>query len=372
MSLIKPRRLAALRFYSATIVATITAVAGVIAPALAAPMTQNYTVDFSSPTQSIWGPGQDSADFGYDHYVLGNSTFGLRFATGASSGTVSANYDGSLSVSYDSSATAGLVPLTIGYAGSPNGGHYATSLGAYVDVTAYFPVPVVGTVPVTITNPNYSLHTGATFTPSPPDHPTGSDSFTPASTSIGPDIDVLSGQAGIHYDIDQNSDLAIGALSGTATAVNETTHDTRTASFSLGSSDPIALDLDETGLWDVTLGDLALPNTFSTQFSLGLRPFISYYIGLGCGDLSTDSDNGLLCGGDGELSTTLASVNLFSNTPFGLALTTNAALPSFQIDVSAPTTPVPEPGSLLLLASSLVGLTVVRRRRDDGAARQAS
>ncbi|MCP5229592.1 hypothetical protein, partial [Accumulibacter sp.] len=128
-------------------------------------------MDFSSPSQSFWGPGKSAASFGIDQFLLGNSTFGLRFETGASTGTVKSNYNSRITVAYDNEAQAGPVSLLLGFQGDSNGGHFDTSFGAFVDVTAYF--PVIGGV--TVTNPNYSLQTSRTYTPSPPDSVSDSD-----------------------------------------------------------------------------------------------------------------------------------------------------------------------------------------------------
>ena len=332
-----------------------------ISPVFATSLMQNYTVDFSSPTQSFWGPGQSSANFNYN-YLLGSSSFGVRFQTGASTGTVNANYNGSVSVSYNDVANEGNVPLTIAYSGASGGGSFQTALGAFVDVKALFPVPFVGTVPVTITNPSYALNTGATFTPSPPDAPHGTDSFTPAASAIGPDIGVLSGQAGINYNIVQNSTLNINALTGIATATNENSGHVRTASFSLGSLDTVNLNLNESGVWDIALSNLGLSNLFSTNFSLALQPFISYTVGLGC-DPFNPKNNGPLCGGAGALDTTIASFQFYHNNPFALDFGTNYAPSTFQIDVAAPTNPVPEPSTASLIGFGLGGLVLLRWRR---------
>ena len=331
-----------------------------ISPVFASPLTQNYTVDFSSPTQSFWGPGQSSASFNYNQLVLGNTSFGLRFQTGASTGTVNANYNGSVSVSYNNAAGEGNVPLTIGYSGASNGGNFQTALGAFVDVTAYF--PIIGGV--TITNPGYYLNTGATITPSPPDAPHGTDPFTPAATAIGPDLPPIgSGQAGINYNIVQNSTLDINALTGIATATNETSGHMRTAAFSLGSLDTINLNLNEPGVWDVGLSNLGLSNLFSTNFSLALQPFVEYTIGPNCKSPYTNSDNGLGCVSDGGLAKTIASFQFYHNNPFALAFGTSYTPTTFQIDVAAPTNPVPEPSTVSLLGFGLGGLVLLRWRR---------
>lgn len=317
-----------------------------------------YDVDFSSPTQAIWGPGQSAASFGINQFILGNSSFGMRFQSGASTGTVSSHYNGALSVAYSDVVGPGLVPFTIGYIGDASGGGFATALGAFVNVTAFF--PVIGGV--TLTNPDYFLDTTATYTPSPPDMASDSDAFTPASTTIGPDIGIGSAQAGIDYDIVQNSTHQIFALNGTLLATNQTTGTQRSTSFALGSSAIFSLDLDEVGTWDVQLTGLSLDNSFSADFDLAFVPFIQYTLGVGCGDPGDDSDNGFFCGGDGRLSKSLSHIDLFSNTPFALALTSTNQLPSFQVIVAPGTAEVPEPSTIGLLACGLAALSAARRR----------
>jgi hypothetical protein len=327
-------------------------------PAIAASIV--YDVNFSSPTESFWGPGESAASFGFDQFILGNSSFGMRFQTGASTGTVSSHYNGALSLSYNALALPGLVPLTLSYQGDASGGQFDTLLGAFVKVTAYF--PVIGDV--TVTNPNYSLDTTRTYTPSPPDAASDSDSFTPASSAIGPDIGVGSAQAGIDYDIVQNSTHTITALTGTAIATNQTSGAQRSAQFSLGSSLNLFLNLDEPGVWDVQLTSLSLDNVFATNFDLAFVPFIQYTLGIGCGDAGDNDDNGPFCGGDGRLDRTLTHIDLFSNTPFALNLTSSNLLPSFQITVDAQAAAaVPEPGTFGALGVGLLALSLAARRR---------
>lgn len=332
---------------------------GLIGAAHATPMTATYALDFSSPVESFWGPGQSAASFGYNHLILGNTGFGMRFQTGASTGTVASSYNGKVSVGYDSQAQQGPVNLTLGYQGDPSGGNFDTLLGAFVKVTAYF--PVIGGQ--TVTNPNYSLQTGSTFTPSPPDGPAGSDSFTPASSTIGPDIGVGSAQAGIDYDIVQDSTFTINEVKGTILATHEGDLVTRSAPFSLGATTNVSLNLDLSGIWDVHLMDVGLDNLFSTTFSLAFVPFVQYTLGLGCGDPGTNSDNGIFCTGDGRLDTTVASFPFYSNNPFALNTNVLNDFANFQIDVAAgPAPTVPEPATLALLGIGLASLCFSRRR----------
>ncbi len=328
--------------------ATLSAV-GVVPLAVATPMSAIYNVDFSSPIQSFWGPGQSSASFGYDHFVLGDSSFGMRFQTGASTGTVQSSYNGSISVGYDNQVLAGLVDLNLGFLGDSNGAQFNTLLGAFAKVTAYF--PVIGAV--VVTNPNYSLNTGDVYTPSPPDIATGSDSFTPASTAIGPDIGVGSAQAGIDYDIVQHSTQTIDALNGIVVATHEGDGVARFAPFSLAALDTVPLQLDLPGVWDVQLTSLSLDNRFSTTFSLALVPFVEYSLGV-CP----------FCTGD-RLDTTIASFPFYSNQQFALDMSSSNSLASFRIDVIAAPAPAPEPAMRDLMGVGLLAMSVglIRRKR---------
>lgn len=335
------------------------AVLGFAGMAHAGPVTKTTNIDFASPTESFWGPGQSAADFGYNAFLFGNTTFGMRFQTGASSGTVSSNYNGQLSVDYNDSAQAGLVNFGIGYQGDSNGGKFDTDLGAFAKATVYFPSPIPDG---DIVDLNYTLEAGKTYTPSPADTNTDDDSFTPASTAFGPNVPVVgAAQAGIDYDITQNAKHTINSLDGTIRATNQRTGTVVSSGFSLGASQNVALNLDEWGDWEVELVNLSLDNLFETDFDLDLVAFGEYRIGDNCGDLGTDSDNNASfpyfgCVSDGRLEQELASFDLFSNTPFALDMTTGNSFQSFQVAV-------PEPATLGLFGLGLAGLGLAARRR---------
>lgn len=338
---------------------------GLVPRASAMPVTIDYDADFTSPTENFWGPGNSAASFGYNQQLFGNTTFGMRFATGASSGTVSSYYRGNVSVGYDDVATSGPANIQIGYQGDPAGGHFETSLGAFARATVYMPSPIPDG---NIVDLNYSLNTARTYTPSPADNVSDSDSFTPASTAFGPDVPVVgAAQAGIDYDIVQNATHSIFGLNGTVRATNQRTGALTSSFFSLGSVDTVSLNLTDWGTWSIELTNLSLDNLFTTDFDLDLTAFTEYRLGFNCGDLGSNDDNGIGCVSDGRLDTTLASIDLFTNNPFALALTSSDVFSSFTIDVAQPTAPtaVPEPSTLSLFGVGLIGFgfTAWRNRK---------
>lgn len=355
------------RFYAIALAA----VCAAGTPATAAPLVVNYDVNFSSPEQSLWGPGGGQNGWDFDQYILGNSTFGIRFETWANTGSVSSRYNGGLRVSVDDAATVGLVPLKIDYLGDPNGGNFSTAVGLHVRATAAFPSPIPD---FTIFDLPYGLDAGATYLPSPPDSTNATDQVTGARAGVGPVVPVVGGaQIGLDFTIRESATHTISALTGLAVATHETTGIQRIVPFSLGSTQTLQLNLDEVGAWNVVLQNLALTNSFSASFSLSLDPFAEYWLGVGCGDTGTDSDNFFTCGGDGRIDRSLFSIPLINNTPYGLALTSSNVLQSFQINVSDVTGPppvdatVPEPATLVLVGSGLVaaGWRARQRRRHE-------
>jgi hypothetical protein len=113
----------------------------------------------------------------------------------------------------------------------------------------------------------------------------------------------------------------------------------------------LLIDLSLSGFWDLQFKAVRLENVVDATFLMDLRPFVSYTIGFDCGDPGRNSDNGRLCGGDGELSFNLASVELLDRR-FALDFGTRD-LSAFSILVGNAPAAVPEPNAVLLLLGLL-------------------
>lgn len=319
-------------------------------------------LDFDAGRQSLWGPGGVAASFHAEGGV-GNSTLGFNYAAKASTGTVeAASFDGLLRYAYDDSPLLGDANVVqFNFLGSSGGGLIDTLFGLSL-TTEYRILGGEGCIYCA----GAALDLDASFTPALDTSFSASDTATPATAEVGPNIGVAAGTAGVDIDVKQTSTLRGNGISGQVTAVNRETGDAR--SYALDVADngifEVDLGLDLVGLWDVTLSSLTLDNSFFSAFAVSFVPFVQYTIGLGCGNPARDDDNGLVCGGDGRAAWNLPNISLGTTQTFALAFN-QLNLRPFTIDVldrSAPTT-VPEPSALLLMIGGLSALGLVRRRR---------
>jgi len=330
----------------------------------AALITTSQALDFEAGKQSLWGPGGVAASFHAEGGV-GNATLGFNYAAKASTGTVeNASFDGLLKYAYEDSPLLGDASVVrFNFTGASGGGLIDTLFGASL-TTEYRILGGEGCIYCL----GASLDINKSFTPALDTSFSASDIATPATAAVGPNIGVAEGTAGVDIDVKQTSTLRGNGISGTVTAVNRETGAARSSTLDIldGGLFDVDLGLDLAGLWDVTLTSLTLDNSFFSAFAVSFVPFVQYTIGVGCGDAGTNSDNGLLCGGDGRAAWNLPNISLGTTQTF--ALTFNQLnLRAFTIDVldRAPTA-VPEPSPLALLAGGLCALCLVRRRQPAG------
>jgi len=333
----------------------------------AIPITVTEALNFATVplAQSQFSPGGSAAEFGASGKTPGN-TLGISYETRATSGSATAHVNGNLEINYDSDGRVA-APVGIGLKYTGLGSSYSTLLGAYFNVKAFIDVGIISEPPpgFCIVGPtanlgshasrclSYSLATSAGFNTNFGVASTGADSLTAATAGVGPDIVAASATAGVDLNLDQDTSFTPLEIVGNLVATNTRTGEVVESPVTIDDllSQTLFLDLTSIGVWEISLVDLALANIFSNAFDLSLVPFVQYTIGLGCGDPGTDSDNGVLCAGDGRADFNLASISVYDNEPFALSFNT-LATDSFLINV------VPEPGALTLLAIGILLLGI--------------
>lgn len=323
-------------------------------PSTAAPVSTTTPLSLvTTPNQSFWGPNRTAANFG-SHDFFGGEALGISYNVSASSGTVSGNFNGTVQSQYSDEIWYWQTwQSRFDFSGTPGGGQLSTFIGAKASVTAH----ALG-ADATVLNEDKSISISHSFTPVLDQLEKDSGSVNAAAPGVGINIGVGSASAGVDLNIVQKVNFTGKAIEGNLVGKNLSTGD--------AISTPIAFDVNGQpdfenvklgwGYWQMQLEDLALSNDFSTEFLLGLDPFVQYKIGVGCGDAGTNRDNGWFCLADGKSSFHAANIDLLATQTFGLNFA-QADLPAFYVNV------VPEPGSVSLLLLALGGCVLMQRGR---------
>jgi hypothetical protein len=326
---------------SRTVLSTLAGAAALVgcllaaAPARAASMLFTQGLGFATGSRSLWGPGGSTASFGASDGVslfippLG-PTVGAGYSASASAGTVSATLNGALTASYQDGVSRGTTQIGVSFTGSS--ASVGSQLGARFDVTGFVhDIPFFGPWDFCLFCANYALDPSRSFTPVFGSQVTASDSFGVAG--VGPDIGIASAQ--LTLNANQTIRFRPDALVGRLAWVHRESGLARSLPFSLSGLSVLDALLDRNGTWDFSFTGLDVTSTFSSTIGA-------------------------------NLSIDLAAIGLEWTFPFANVPLLNT--PSFDLDfaalgpVSAFSIVVPEPGTLLLLATGLAGLAVSGRR----------
>lgn len=310
-------------------------VVGSASTSLAASMTFNKSLGFSA-SQSMWGPGGSSSSFGASGSLSVDPPFlpelGAYYSTGANSGTGYANVNGNLSASYQDRVPEGTTGISLDF--DITSGSWGSNLGAHLDVKGFVhDIPFYGPWDFCFYCSDYSLDPYSSTTPVFGTWKSTSDSFP--LVGVGPDIGVAAAQ--LNFNINQTTWFRPDAFVGTLEYTHRNTGFTRTTSFSLNDVSVLSAILDRNGYWDFRFTGLDFAGKFDTSIGGNLSADINVF--------------GLI-----DESFPFGNFTAFNVTSFGLDFGSLGPLAGFSIFV-------PEPGTLMLLGSGLLGLALLGRRQ---------
>jgi hypothetical protein len=252
-------------------------------------VAEEFPIAFSA-SQSLF-QGGPSAGFDYSG-SFGNGSVGINYRAVANSGTVAATVNGTLQTGHpttvppNTSATVSLQFVAI-----PNGGQITSTLGANVNVAAYFrfsidmpwPVPDIGVnESMNLLNEGFFVNPSRSFTPWSNSASTASDEDNAFGVGPGINLGVGSLSAQVNVDVVQTISFTPTTITGTLLHSNQITGATGTIPFtnSIGAG-PAVLSTPPlgVGIWSFRIVNLTLRNSFNNNVDLMLRPTIGYIIG---------------------------------------------------------------------------------------------
>jgi hypothetical protein len=274
----------------------------------------------------------------------------VSYSVGALNGTVKAEYDGNLAVSYDDWIKApGQTSVSLDFTGADNGGFLETQLDHWIkasydiDVSYDFGFPIgnrgVDESGSIINYDGVDARIEKMFTPSLEASPVeGSASLS--SGDLLP-LDLIVVDVVFKYDILEEIFFDVLSLDGNLNYKHEEATSWESLSFSMvkDAAFDIDVDLDSPGLWEFFISDITLGNIFQSDIIYEIDPAV--YIDLFFWEPSWSWDI------DGHLY----DQELF---PLEFMEVPDTKIFSMFVDVSSAS--IPEPTTAIFLAIGLAGL----------------
>lgn len=327
------------------------------APAMAASV--NTTLNFAKNNTPLDGQG---SSFGFDQSTTLNvGIANLGFGAKASTGDVDASATIGFNTSFGDTvalADSGSVGVNMSL-NSLNFG-YNTLIGANAFASVdFFTFAGINAPKFNVIDEGYSLATSDSRSGF---GSTGEDRDTEEIAGVGPNLDIGLGlRSQVTLDASQTSTFQVTDLVGTVLATHESGA-TATDTFSLVNDSLADLNLGLSGMWDLTLQSVSLTNLFDTALGISAGYELGVAVGLGCGDYSKDSDNGIFCVADAGVSGDSSQLNLSNPSAFAINWGTKSVSLGKITVLSAPVDVVPLPAGLPLVLTGLAGFALLRRR----------
>ena len=301
----------------------------------------------------IWGSNGSVSGF----HSSGNE-LGVEWDIGASSGAVSALFQGEVSVDYtDYLSAPGTTSLNLDFEGTGTG-QLTSQLGAWADLT-FLSIPIIDW--------DVSFDIEQVFTPQLGQEVPVDDSIKVADVGF----DLLLVEFGASLTIEQENRFTATGIDGSLAYSLRGSGITEYITFDdlTDVSTSFDVSLSQSGVWDLWIEDMFLDNLFYTSFDAEIFAYEEHLSGVEwvkkCVGRSWYKSCWWVLGTtESGSEVTLAEIDLYDGAAFGLDFNTIPNTNSFSIYVDDPTS-VPEPSSIAILGLGLAILVITRRKRSE-------